>query len=80
VRFDTWVGQYSNKGESLEGVSKTTSADLKEEAYRKILRAGGVSLTFEEKMKPGAQELRVAVRDAASGSVGSVRVPLADLH
>jgi VWFA-related protein len=80
VRFDTWVGQYSNKGASLEGVSKTTSADLKEETYRKILREGGVSLTFEEKIKPGARELRVAVRDAASGSVGSVRIPLADLH
>jgi VWFA-related protein len=80
VRFDTWVGQYSNKGASLEGVSKTTSADLKEETYLKILREGGVSLTFEERIKPGAQELRVAVRDAASGSVGSVRIPLADLH
>jgi len=79
VRFDTWLGQYTNTGASLEGISKSTSADLKPDTYQNIMAEGGVSLTFKEKMKPGAQELRVVVRDASSGSIGSVRIPLEGL-
>ncbi len=79
VHFDTWRGQYTNSGASLEGISKRTSADLRPGTYQKIMTEGGVSLTFKEKIKPGAQELRVVVRDGSSGSIGSVRIPLEKL-
>jgi hypothetical protein len=76
VSFDVWAGQYSNQGDSLRGVSKTVSANLKEDDYQKILRAGGLNLTIDEKAEHGAAELRVVVRDAPSGALGSVRIPL----
>jgi hypothetical protein len=76
VSFDVWAGQYSNQGDSLAGVSKTVSADLKDEDYQKILRAGGLDLTLHEKVESGAAELRVVVRDGPSGSTGSVKIPL----
>jgi len=76
VSFDVWAGQYSNQGDSLRGISKTVSANLKGEDYRSFLRTGGVSLTIDEKAERGAAELRIVVRDAASGALGSVRIPL----
>jgi VWFA-related protein len=79
VRFDAWLGQYTNTGARLEAVSKNFSADLTEDAYQKIMKQGAVSLTINEKIKLGAEELRMVVRDASSGSIGSVRVPLDQL-
>lgn len=76
VSFDVWAGQYSNQGYSLRGTSKTVSANLKEDDFRKILRAGGLNLTIDEKAESGAAELRVVVRDAPSGTLGSVKIPL----
>jgi len=79
VRFDAWLGQYTNTGASLEGISKNLSADLKQDDYQKIMKQGVLSLTINEKIKPGAEELRVVVRDGLSGSIGSVRIPLDQL-
>jgi VWFA-related protein len=79
VRFDTWLGQYTNSGARLKATSKNFSADLTEDAYQKVLKQGALSLTFHEKTKPRAEEVRVVVRDALSGSIGSVRIPLEEL-
>ena len=76
VLFDVWAGQYSSESDSLGGISKTVSASLKEEDYQKILRAGGMDLSFDANAKRGAAELRVVVRDVQSASVGSLRVPV----
>lgn len=76
ISLDVWVGQYSNQGDSLGGTSKTIAANLKPEQVQKIMQAGGLDLTFEEKRERGAAELRVVVRDAPSGSLGSLKVPL----
>jgi VWFA-related protein len=75
VLFDLWAGQYSNQGEPLGGISKTVAADLKEETYQKLMRER-LNLTLNEKVERGAEELRVVVRDAHSGLVGSVKIPL----
>lgn len=77
--FDIWAGQYSNQGDALGGISKTASANLQENEYRKIMNAGVLDLTIDEKPETAASELRVVVRDASSGALGSVRVPLHDL-
>lgn len=76
ISLDVWVGQYSNRGDPLGGVSKTVSGSLKPDQFQKIAQAGGLNLTFDEKREPGASELRVAVRDEASGTVGSLKIPL----
>ncbi len=76
LALDVWVGQYSKRGESLGGISKTVAANLKPEQYQKIVQAGGLDVTFDGKLESGAAELRVVARDATSGSVGSLRVPV----
>ena len=76
MSFDVWAGQYSNQGDSLGGVVKTVSGKLKSNDYQKIQQAGRFSLTLESTPDPKAEELRVVVRDAPSGLMGSVRVPL----
>jgi VWFA-related protein len=79
VQFDVWAGQYSNKGNSLGGVFKTVSAAMNEQNYQKVMRAGGLKLTLDDKAESGADELRVVVRDVPSGSMGSLHVPLRQL-
>jgi hypothetical protein len=72
---DVWSAQYSNKGEALAGISKTVAADLKEGTYQKVMQEG-LSVLLKATVEREAQELRVVVRDAPSGAVGSVRIPL----
>jgi VWFA-related protein len=79
---DRWVGslelvflQRAADGKVLDGTSKTLFLNLKGETYRK-LRQDGLVLERSEKLAPGAVELRIVVRDAPSGSMGSVSVPL----
>jgi hypothetical protein len=76
--FDVWAAQYSQQGKPLGAILKTASWNLKEEDYQQVMREG-LSLTFNEMVKRGAEELRVVVRDAPSGSLGSVKVPLRKL-
>jgi hypothetical protein len=74
-QLDIWAAQYSGKGKVVGGISKSLSFNLPEEDYRKLLRQG-LSLYFNEQLKRGAKELAVVVRDAPSGKVGWVKVPL----
>ena len=76
LHFDVWAGQYSKEGESYGGTVRALSADLRESNFQRIQRAGGVTLTMEEPLNNGTEELRVVVRDLESGAIGSVRVPL----
>jgi hypothetical protein len=82
IEKDRWVGslelvflQRAADGRVLDGTSKTLFLNLKDETYRK-LKQDGLVLTRSEKFAPGAVELRIVVRDAPSGSMGSVSVPL----
>ncbi len=73
--FDLWAGQYSRQGALLGATAKKVSLKLNETQYR-ITLAGGVGMALREAAKSRAWQLRVAVQDAASGVIGSVRVPL----
>jgi VWFA-related protein len=70
-----WAGQYSKQGVLLEQKTRKLSFRLSENDYRSAL-AGGLGLTLQETANPRASELRVAVLDTASGTTGSIRVPL----
>jgi VWFA-related protein len=74
--FVIWAGQYASQGGLLGGMSKTVSAELNSDEYQKLKREGGFRVTFHDKAKPQAQDLRVAVRDSISGAIGSVRAPM----
>jgi hypothetical protein len=73
--FDMLAAQYSNQGRSLSGNTQTVSEDLIDETYQELMRKG-LTITLYEDLARGAEELRIVVRDAPTGAVGSVRVPL----
>ena len=72
---DFLASQYSSQGSWINGVNRTVSADMQDSTYEKVRREG-LSQTFPLTIDPGAQELRVAACDEASGAVGSVKIEL----
>jgi len=77
-----WVGHlqilYSvqtETGRELEGTLDNVNLDLKQEVWARIA-ADGLPMTKEFQAPPNAFKLRIAVRDASTGRVGSVSIPL----
>ncbi len=75
VSFMVWAGQYSKQGALLEAKTSNASFKLTEANYHSAL-SGGLGLTIRETLMPQAWQLGVAVLDTASGTTGSVRIPL----
>ncbi len=73
--FDLWAIQYTDQGKSKGGITKSSSLNLREESYQKIMR-DGLTLWFNDKVERGAEKVLVIVRDNPSGKVGWVNVPL----
>lgn len=84
-RNDRWAGavdfilvELSAEGKNLKGFDSTFEMNLKPETHERILRQGlnlGQLLPFVR----GATRIRVVVRDAATGAIGSVSLPLSSL-
>jgi hypothetical protein len=79
---DRWVGnldilfaQPDAEGLKVKGVSNTLDLRLKQQRYELIMREGLV-LTQKVDIVPAAHQLRIVVRDATSGAIGTVTVPL----
>ncbi|MGI8642256.1 MAG: VWA domain-containing protein [Pyrinomonadaceae bacterium] len=71
VIFDFLAMSFGNNGVPVDQISKTYTITLKNEEYQKIAKEGFVYyFTFPVK-KPGAYQMRVAIRDHASEKVGS---------
>ncbi|CAN5619981.1 hypothetical protein BH24ACI2_BH24ACI2_04930 [soil metagenome] len=71
VMFDVLAISFGNSGAAVDQISKTYTLTLKNEEYQKILKEGFIYyFTFPVK-KPGAYQMRVALRDHASEKVGS---------
>ena len=75
VSFMVWAGQYSKQGALLEAKTSKASFKLTEANYHAAL-SGGLGLTIRETLMPDAWQLGVAVLDTASGTTGSIRIPL----
>jgi VWFA-related protein len=82
---DRWVGavdllfvQLASDGKTVTGETKTVNMRLTRQTYEEIMKAG-VTLTRTLPIEAGAATLRVVVRDAASGAIGSISIPLAKL-
>jgi hypothetical protein len=72
---DCAVIVYSMKGESVQTLSNTTLAALKPEDYTKVMqRSFPCRQTVE--LAPGEYRLRLGVRDARTGLVGTLNAPL----
>jgi VWFA-related protein len=77
-RVDFLFAQKDEQGRQFGIDPKFVELRVKKDNYEKISREGLV-FRLMVKRAPGAQELRVIVRDASSGAMGSVTVPYRDL-
>jgi VWFA-related protein len=82
---DRWAGkldilfvQKDTQGRQFNGLDNTIQLNVKQENYDKISKDG---FLFHQPIERNARasELRVAVRDAASGNIGTVTVPFNQL-
>ena len=72
---DCAVIVYSQKGETLETLSNTMIASLKPDEYSRVMaRSFPCRQSFE--IAPGEYQLRLGVRDARTGLVGTLNAPL----
>ena len=75
--LDTMLVQLDAKGVVLGATDEAIEFHLTPEKYKQMAEYG-LSYKEESTMMPGASEVRVVVRDASSGKVGAVKVPLAN--
>ncbi len=69
--LDVLAVAYDDDGQAADSQNLTYSGAMKEADYRGVM-AGGLFYSFRFRIrKPGAYQIRVAVRDAASGKLGA---------
>jgi VWFA-related protein len=73
-RLDILLVQKNDQGKQFGGVDSTISLNLTRPNYDKLTKDGMI-FTKAVAMDPQAKMLRVVVRDAPSGTLGSVTVP-----
>ncbi len=69
------VAQRKSDGKSVQSPAQIVELHLEPATYEKLLREG-MKLNRKVQLEPDAEELRVVVRDAASGATGSVYIPV----
>jgi VWFA-related protein len=78
-RLDVLFVQKDNRGNQYRGITQTIEMNLLQPNYEKVTREGLIYKQVLERER-GANQIRVVVRDAASGSIGSVTVPFDQLR
>jgi VWFA-related protein len=71
AQFDVVAVTIGEDGNIVDEVSRVDRLRVRGEAYQRVLKAGFVYLVTVPIKKPGAYQLRVALRDQASERVGS---------
>ncbi|MGH9900755.1 MAG: hypothetical protein ACRD68_02845, partial [Pyrinomonadaceae bacterium] len=69
--IDVLAVTFGDKGETIDQLNRTETIRARGDAYEQVLRGGLVFTLNVPVKKPGAYQLRVAVRDAVSERVGS---------
>ena len=77
-RLDILFVQKNDKGQQFNGVEETVTLNLTRESYEKLTKNGFV-FRKSVNMSAMAKNIKVIVRDAPSGTMGSVTVPFAQL-
>jgi VWFA-related protein len=73
--IDTAIVQQTREGANLDVETYNMAMRLIPETYERLLREG-LNITRTVRRRPGSDHLRIVVRDAATGSMGSLRIPL----
>jgi hypothetical protein len=73
--LDFIFAQMNNQGQILSDIRKTVNLGVPEKSLDQVL-SRGLSLNDLLEVTPGATQLRLVVRDSASGNLGSVTIPL----
>ena len=67
----------SDQNAVLNAQDQTFHLHLSPEIYAKLMKEGA-SVTKDLTIAPNAVQVRVVVRDANTGTMGTVRIPMAD--
>jgi VWFA-related protein len=81
--FDAVAVTFDENGAAADSSERTFEVQAKDdEQYEKLLKTGVVFLVQHPAKKPGPYQMRVAVRDSGSGSIGSANefIEVPDLH
>jgi len=79
-RLDVWFVQLGAGDALLDTDSRTAALSLSSADHQRIVRAREIVLMERLKPKEGAVLLRILVRDVATGALGSVSIPLAQIE
>lgn len=71
AEFDVVAVTFGDNGNVVDQVGRTHSIKVREDAYRRMLQDGFVYTVIVPIKKPGAYQLRVALRDHGSERIGS---------
>ena len=71
AQFDVVAVTFGENGNIVDEVTRVDKLRVRGEAYQRVLKAGFVYMLTVPIKKPGAYQLRVALRDHASERVGS---------
>lgn len=69
--IDVLVVTFGDDGQTIDSVDRTDTVSVEAAEYEKVLRSGFDYIVNVPIAKPGAYQLRMAVRDAATERVGS---------
>lgn len=69
--FDVVGFVFDQLGHSRGGISQSVNTDLTEEDYRRAL-AAGIGYTASAQLTPGYYQVRLVVREPATGNIGTV--------
>ncbi len=77
AKLDYVVVQRDKNGRNIDGTNRTITLALQKERYQEILKTG-LRLNETIEIKSGAAELRIVLRDASTGNLGSLIAPLTE--
>jgi VWFA-related protein len=78
-QLDVWLVQLGKDDAHLGTVSRVAGLDLDHTTYERLVKSGELPLFERLKRDPRAVLVRVLARDVASGALGSVSIPLAQV-
>ncbi len=78
AELDVLLVQQARDLRNVHGINDTVNLKLAEATYRKMMSQKAAAFHKEVELASEAHQIRVVVRDARSGQIGSLTIPLAN--